>query len=180
MKKNSSSLIVLLLAITALSACSSSDSHQDLRDFIEENKRRPPGNIKAPPKIEPYESYSYDAYRLRSPFDRPVSAIVQKQILASSDNVKPDFARQKERLEQFDLSALFMVGSLTKSGTLWALVSDSEGSIERVKTGNYIGRNHGRVIGLNGEKIDLLEIVASGDGWLERPNVLQLKTAEEK
>ena len=74
----------------------------------------------------------------------------------------------------------FLVGTLRKEGALWALISDPDGSIERIRAGNYIGRNHGKVIGLDDGKIELLEIVASGKGWLERPNALELKTAEEK
>jgi type IV pilus assembly protein PilP len=163
-----------------LGGCSSSDSHQDLRDFIAENKRRPPGKIKAAPKIVPYESFTYDAYRLRSPFDQPVSAAVKQQILSSTGNVKPDPTRQKERLEQYDLSSLSMVGTLKKEGALWALISDVDGSIERVSRGSYLGRNHGKVVGLSENKIDIIEIVASGDGWLERPNVLELKATAEK
>lgn len=173
-------LFLIMAAVTVLSACSSSESHQDLRDFIEENKRRPPGKIKAAPQIEPYEAFSYDAYRLRSPFDRPVSVQLQQQIISSSGNVKPDTTRKKERLEQYDLSSLNMVGTLKKDGALWALISDPDGSIERVRRGNYVGRNNGKITGLYENKIDLIEIVASGEGWLERPNILELKTAEEK
>lgn len=171
--------LLLITAFLAVAACSSSDSNQDLKDFIAENKRRPPGKIEEAPKIEPYESFQYDAYRLRSPFDRPVSAIATDELPASSD-VEPDSARQKERLEQFDLSTLYMVGTLSKDGALWALVSDPEGSIERVKTGDYMGRNHGRVTDISLNKIDLLEIVASGNGWLERPNVLELQVSDTK
>ena len=116
--------IFLLFVFATLVGCGLSNSHQDLRDFIAENKRRPPGKIKEPPKISPYESYAYDAYRLRSPFDRPMSAIAQQQIKVSS-NVKPDFARPKESLEQHDLSSLSMVGTLTQResyGRLFAIL----------------------------------------------------------
>lgn len=173
-------IIALLTSATALMACSSSDSHQDLTDFIAENKRRPPGQIKQPPIMTPYEAFGYDAYRLRSPFDPPVTAITEQPVYAPTSNVKPDLARQKERLEQFDLSALSMVGSLRKDGVLWALVSDVDGSIERISSGNYLGRNHGKVVDVSEEKIELLEIVASGEGWIERPNLLELKTDEAK
>ncbi len=169
-----------LFSILLISGCSSSESHEDLRDFINENKKRPPGKIPEPPKIEAYESFSYDAYRLRSPFDRPVSIEIQQRIISSSSNVKPDLARQKERLEQYDLTSLSMVGTLKKDGALWALISDPDGSIERIRRGNYIGRNHGKIVSLSDDKIELVEIVASGEGWLERPNLLELKTTEEK
>ncbi|MGH1484901.1 MAG: pilus assembly protein PilP [Cellvibrionaceae bacterium] len=170
--------VFLVLFASALMGCSSSGDHEDLKQFVDEMKRRPPGNIKAPPQIEPYETFTYDAYRLRSPFDRPVSAEVQQQVVSSSSNVKPDLSRQKERLEQYDLATLSMVGTLKKDGNLWALISDPDGSIERIKPGNYIGRNHGKVTSLSGGKIELIEIVASGDGWLERPNIVELRTAD--
>ncbi|MBX2808089.1 MAG: pilus assembly protein PilP [Cellvibrionaceae bacterium] len=172
-------IAIVLLMSTALLACGSPDAHRDLRDFIEENKRRPPGTIREAPQIAPYEAFSYDAYRLRSPFELPVSIQIEKQILSSS-NVQPDLIRPKERLEQFDLSALSMVGTLEKGPMLWALISDPEGGIERVRVGNYIGKNHGRIIQLTRSQIDLIEIVASGDGWLERPNVVEIKTAGQE
>lgn len=172
-------LIVLGFISIGLVACSAPDSHRDLRDFIADNKRRPPGEVKPAPKIEPYESFEYDAYRLRSPFDRPVSIQVQRTAQVAS-NVKPDQLRQKERLEQYDLSSLSMVGTLEKSGTLWALISDPEGGVDRVRVGNFMGKNHGKITSLTRGQIDLTEIVASGDGWLERPNVVELKTTEQK
>ena len=153
-------------------------SQQDLVNFIEENKRRPPGVIKEPPKIEAYKAFTYDAYRLRSPFEKPID-IETEQVMVSNSNVRPDLIRQKERLEQFDLTALSMVGTLERDGNLWALISDPDGGIERVREGNYLGKNHGRISNLSLDKIELIEIVASGEAWLERPNLLQLKTAGE-
>ncbi len=167
--------IVLSIVVVG---CSSSNSNQDLKDFIAENKRRPPGKVEAAPSIQAYESFVYDVYSLRGPFDRPVSAEVQQLSAASSSDVSPDFERQKERLEQFDLATLSMVGTVTKSGSLWALVKDPNGSIERIRPGNYMGLNHGKITDLSGSKIELIEIVSSGEGWLERPNILELQTAE--
>ena len=170
-------LFIALISLGVVSGCSSSNSNQDLKDFIAENKRRPPGNVEAAPKLQAYEAFIYDAYRLRGPFDRPVTAELQ-QLIISSSNVQPDFSRQKERLEQFDLASLSMVGTVQKSGLIWALVRDPNGSIERIKPGNYIGSNHGKITGLSESRIELVEIVSSGEGWLERPNMLELKTLE--
>jgi type IV pilus assembly protein PilP len=170
-------LFIALISLGVVSGCSSSNSNQDLKDFIAENKRRPPGNVEAAPKLQEYEAFIYDAYSLRGPFDRPVTAELQ-QLIISSSNVQPDFSRQKERLEQFDLASLSMVGTVQKSGLIWALVRDPNGSIERIKPGNYIGSNHGKITGLSELRIELIEIVSSGEGWLERPNMLELKTLE--
>jgi type IV pilus assembly protein PilP len=153
------------------------NSHQDIVDFIEESKRKQPGNIKALPVYAPYKPYVYNSTQLRSPFEPP--ALVKKKVLAASSNVKPDLDRRKQRLESFDFAALKMVGTLKKGGVLWALIRDPEGSIERVKPGYYLGRNHGLITGMNDRNIDVVEIVPNGlDGWLERPNVITLKERE--
>lgn len=168
-------LIPLTLVVVG---CTPSNSNQDLQDFIAENKRRPPGKVEAAPKIQAYESFVYDVYSLRAPFDRPVSAEIQQLAISGSSDVKPDFERQKERLEQFDLATLSMVGTVTKGGSVWALIKDPNGSIERIRSGNYIGLNHGKITALSESKIELVEIVSSGENWLERPNILELKTVE--
>jgi len=173
------SRLFVLCCFLFLVGCSNSNSHQDLRDFISENKKRPPGKIEEPPKIQPYDSFVYDAYRLRSPFDKPIVVSADDSLfLASNGNVSPDPARQKEALEQYDLSALSMVGTIRKNNALWALIRDPQGDVFRVKMGNYMGRNHGRIVQLFEDRIDLVEIVASGESWLERPNVLELKVTE--
>ena len=172
-------IAVLMSLGILLGACSSSE-HQDLKEYIKEKKQRPPGKIKEAPKIEPYKSFTYDAYHLRSPFDRPVSVDLKPVETTVSTVDPPDEKRVKQRLEQFDLSSLSMVGTLSKGGIFWALVSDPDGTVERIREGDYLGRNHGKVTALSENKVDLMEIVASGKGWLERPNVLELKQVEEK
>jgi type IV pilus assembly protein PilP len=152
-------------------------SHQDVKDFIAETKRKPPGKVKALPIYAPYKPYVYSAMQLRSPFEPP--ALVEKKVLAASSNVKPDFNRQTQRLENFDFTSLSMVGTVKKDGELWALIRDPEGSIERVKKGYFLGKNHGKITGMTNQGLDVVEIVPNGlDGWIERPNVITLKEKE--
>jgi type IV pilus assembly protein PilP len=48
--------------------------------------------------------------------------------------------------------------------------------VHRVKVGDYLGRNHGRVVGIDEAKVDVIEIVPDGEGgWLERPRSLALR-----
>jgi type IV pilus assembly protein PilP len=171
-----SKVLCLCFVSLLLMACEQA-SHQDIKDFIAETKRKPPGTVKGPPIYAPYKPYVYSATQVRSPFEPP--AVVERKVLAARSNVKPDLERQKQRLEGFDFSSLLMVGTVKKAGVLWALIRDSEGSIERVKTGGYLGKNHGRITELNEQSIDVVEIVPNGlDGWLERPNVITLKEKE--
>lgn len=178
MKSRVSQLSCFFLCLSSLflSACQKG-SHQDIVDFIEESKRKQPGKVKALPVYSPYKPYVYNATQLRNPFEPP--ALVEKKVLAASSNVKPDLDRQKQRLENFEFSSLRMVGTIKKRGVLWALIQDPEGSIERVKPGYYLGKNHGRITEMNNQNIDVVEIVPNGlDGWLERPNIITLKERE--
>ena len=71
-----------------------------------------------------------------------------------------------------------MVGTIIKDNeqTLYALISDSQGGIHRVKLGDYIGKNHGKIVTVSEGLIQLVEIVADGQGgWFERPRVLGLR-----
>jgi len=50
------------------------------------------------------------------------------------------------------------------------------GGVHRVKVGDYLGRNHGKILAIDESKIDVMEIVPDGEGgWLERPRSLSLK-----
>jgi type IV pilus assembly protein PilP len=72
-----------------------------------------------------------------------------------------------------------MVGTLQKpQGDLFALVKDGYGGVVRVREGEYMGRNHGRIVSIQKDRINLIEIVPDGQGgWLERPRTLALNGA---
>jgi type IV pilus assembly protein PilP len=163
-------LVVLALLLTACQQA----SHDDVHSFVQSNKERPPGKIKPLKRYPPYKPYSYSAQQLRSPFTPPY--VIEKKVLAATSNVKPDVDRQKQRLESFEFSTLSMVGTVKQGDTLWGLIRDPEGSIERVKEGYYLGKNNGKITDINNQGIDVVEIVPNGnEGWLERPNVISLK-----
>ncbi|WP_096086055.1 pilus assembly protein PilP [Agaribacterium haliotis] len=163
-------LPVLLLLVS----CGSSGGHSDLREYIAQVKARPAGRIEPIPTYPPYESFIYASASKRSPFDKPVD--IQRRVYAKANkNVSPDFNRTKEYLEGFDIAGMAMVGTLQQKQQLWALVKDGGGGIHRVSAGNYLGKNHGKVVSVDKTKIELIEIVSDGlDGWVERPRVLAL------
>jgi len=115
---------------------------------------------------------------LRGPFTAPVEIklIKYQQDRAKSD-IKPDLKRAKEYLESYSIDSISMVGTLALSESdLWALMDDSDGGVHRVKTGDYVGRNHGRVVSINQGSVDVIEIVPDGHGgWLERPRAITLQ-----
>ena len=145
-----------------------------LQDEVSTIVNRPPGAIEPPPEFVTYEAFDYSAASLRGPFDPPVDA---NALRASQQNgeVKPDENRTPEILESFAIGSLIMVGTLERSGQRWALIRDESGNVTRVGIGNYMGRNHGRVVGIAARQVDVTEIVPTGDGgWIERPQTLTL------
>lgn len=171
-------LISSLLMVLFLVSCSSGSSHSDLRSYIEEVKVKPAGKIDPIPTYPPFEAFIYGAASIRSPFDKPVD-IQQRVVQRATSNVKPDLNRTKEYLESFSFDSLSMVGTLKQRGTNWVLVKDGEGRIHRVQVGNYLGKNHGKIIALDDTKIEVMEIVSDGlDGWVEKPRTKQLSEKE--
>ena len=170
----------LLASLTLIfSGCSPSTSHSDLEDYIAETKRRPSGQIEPLPVFKPYETFTYSAMRVRSPFEPPVVVQIQTRSVGNQSPVKPDLNRPREVLESFSFNELAMVGSIEKAGVLWGLI-DAEGEIHKVRSGSYMGKNHGRIVALNNMKIDVIEVVPDGaGGWLERPRTIEINKPEQ-
>jgi len=171
-------LLPLLAAITMLAGCSGSGEFNDLQAYVAEVKARPKGRIEPLPEFKPYESFQYSAAGLRGPFTAPVEIkLIKYQQERAKTNIKPDLQRPKEYLENFSIDAVSMVGTLALTeDDVWALLDDAEGGVHRVKPGNYVGRNHGKVVNINPGSIDIIEIVPDGHGgWLERPRAIKLQ-----
>jgi type IV pilus assembly protein PilP len=163
----------LIILALLLASCQQA-SHDDIHAFITSNKEHPPGKIKPLKRYPPYKPYNYRAQQLRGPFTPPYD--IEKKVFAATSNVKPDVDRQKQRLESFDFSSLSMVGTVKQGDILWGLIRDPEGSIERVKTGYFLGKNNGKITDISNQSVDVIEIVSNGsESWLERPNVISLK-----
>ena len=90
--------------------------------------------------------------------------------------IKPDENRAKEFLEQFTFDSLRMVGTLERGPDDWTLIKDPRGGVHRVKVGNFLGRNHGKVVDMTDTYVAVIEIVSDGteDGWVERPRTIKL------
>ena len=157
-------------------ACGGSDV-SDLERFVSDKTERPGGLIEPIPTFTAYEAFAYSAQGMRSPFDRPVE-VVQLAALRLRSTVAPDRARAREFLEQFSVDSLTLVGKLKRQGVEWALLRDPSGGIHRVREGNYVGPDHGRVVDVGDDYVAIMEIVTDGtaNGWVERPRTLEFGT----
>ncbi len=164
----------LVLLTVGLVACGGGDM-SDLDAYMAEKRARPGGVIEPIPTFKAYEAFAYAATTMRSPFDRPVEVRQVAQMNARSA-VRPDNDRVKEFLEQFTLDSLRMVGRLERGEGTWTLIQDPEGGIHRVQTGNFLGRDHGKIIDMGDSFVAVVEIVSDGtaEGWVERPRTIEL------
>ncbi|BCD85167.1 type 4 fimbrial biogenesis protein PilP [Pseudomonas solani] len=174
MIRTSSRLVLSGLLLASLSGCGGGGDFADLQAYMDEVRARPNGSIEPLPKFQPYEAFTYSASALRSPFQPPVKIELANKIKGSKD-VHPDETRVKQFLEGFNIEAFEMVGTLSNEGGMFALVRGA-GGVHRIRVGDFLGRNDGKVVAINESKIDVVEIVPDGEGgWLERPRSLTLK-----
>ncbi len=162
------------LCMTLLAAC---DSNQDdLGRYIAEVKARPPTPIPAIPSVRTYTPYEYTGLEGRDPFRQSTSEGSDEEVEASPGNgPRPDFKRTREYLERFELDTLLMVGTFDKERSQWVLIRDPDGTIHRVASGNYMGKNHGKVNLISPDEVELSEFIADGaGGWLVRDASLVL------
>ncbi len=171
--KNTRSITIglLLIAFTLLGGCSKDMS--DLEQYRDKTLAKPGGPIEPLPQIKPYETFTYVAGERRSPF-RPDERSAGP-VGGGNNGLRPDPNRKREFLEDFPLDSLRMVGTLNMRGELIGLVQDPEGLIHQVRTGNYAGQNHGRIVALDDSEIKIVEIISDGlGGWIERPAAIAL------
>ncbi len=161
------SVICAVLAGLIAAGCSSGQS--DLQKWIEDTKKKPGGRIQALPEVKPYETYTYSAAKLRSPFQP------QGPGGAGTASLRPSIRRNREFLEGFSLDTLKMVGTFKVGSNFYGLVQSKDGLVHKVQPGNYLGQNDGKVTEISGGKISLVEIVPDGlGGYIERPASLAL------
>ena len=163
----------MVLAVFMLTACS--ESMNDLENYIVSVKARPADPITPIPPVKTYTPYEYEGESGRDPFRQSISEGSDDGRSSTGTGPRPDFGRSKEYLERYELDTLSMVGTFSKAESYWSLVRDPEGVIHRVPVGNYIGKNHGKVIDISDTEIYLSELISDGaDGWLVREASIDL------
>ena len=161
-------ITLIAAAIAAVSGCSSDIDNLESR--IQEVRSRPGGRIEPLPEVKPYETFSYAAATLRSPFVQGMPATAM-----APGAIRPDLNRPREFLEQFSLDTLRMVGTLRMNGRTYGLVQTQDGLVHRVLPGNRVGQSDGKITAIEEGKISLIEIVSDGlGGFIERPAAIAL------
>lgn len=158
--------LFIAILLPVLAGCS--ENMDDLYAYIDETKSSHVGSVDPIPQFRPYESFAYSAADLRDPFE-PNIDLEEEQAQASENLLSPDRSRPRQPLEAFPLDTLRMVGVLEQGDNLWGLVEDPKQVVHRVKLGNYMGKNEGRIVAITETDITLVEIIPDGiGGYIER------------
>jgi type IV pilus assembly protein PilP len=138
----------------------------DLETYVQEVLAKPGGTLPPLPVLKPYERYLYQSAEAgrRDPF---VQSRKEAAAIAQTDNSlerryqQECQIRNREDLENFELDSLRMVGTLGKSPSQpeWAIVLDPTGKAHRVRIGNYVGRNCGKIKNIREDRIEIVENV---------------------
>lgn len=163
---------IALAATLALGASACSYDAADLRDYVAEVKSRPGGALQPPPAAPEFEEIP-----LISQESDPFQSFLARELGATPVPAPepPWPPHNPEELEGYALDSLRMVGTLERQNTQWALVRDPAGVVHRVRSGNYMGENYGKILDVSENRIQLLEKVWDGHGnWTEREAQLAL------
>ncbi len=164
-----------------MAGCVSRDI-SDLEEFTQEMLARPGGRIEPLPEVKPYEAYAYQsaAANARSPFQlffqKTQEEIADTQESGLTEAMEDEINnRNREELEDYELDSLRMVGTMVGELGNWGIILDPDGTVHRVKVGNYLGRNIGKILNVFEDRIELREITKNIQGrWEERQAAIAL------
>lgn len=164
-------LLVLATLASTLAACGSGQG--DLDQWLAQEKAKKGAPLDPLPVIKTFETFEYKVQDQRDPFG--ASRQEQEEMAAADSGPRPDQNRLKEELERYPLDGLKMMGTLGTGASMEGLVKDPDGIIHRVRPGQFMGQNYGRIMSMSEGQIDLVELVPNGvGGWMERPASMAL------
>jgi len=163
------------LLLGGLVGCGGERDFSDLDTYLDEVRLESPSPVDAVPTLAPHPVFSYRAALLRGPFSAPASA-GEEGWVRGEPRGEPDRQRPRQYLERFSIEQFEMVGTMVGASGAYALLRGA-GAVHRLKVGDYLGRNEGRVVSVSESRVEVVELVPDGQGaWLERPRSLSLNT----
>ena len=169
-------IAMMALAVTTLLLTACSADHDELRQWMEQQRREIKPNVtplQAPKKFDPQP---YNVAQSVDPFSAQKLTVALKQEARQPNSLlSAEINRRKEPLEAYPLDSMSMVGSVNKLGQPFALLR-VDALLYQVKVGDHLGQNYGRITRIAETEIALREIVQDAAGeWIERPATLQLQ-----
>jgi type IV pilus assembly protein PilP len=171
--------VACIVALALLVGCSEND-FSDLTQYIAAVKLRPKGTIKGLPEPKVVEPFIFRPEDLRDPF-KPIkpTEVEEPSQAKEGSGIKPDTSRRKEELEAFPIETLKMIGTVNAKSNLWALVKSADKTVYRVRVGNYMGQNYGKIIRISPDRIELMEIVPDNQPGVWHEQQMSIPLIEE-
>ena len=134
-----------------------------IEQFIAKTHTNAKAKVKplAAPYIFVAESFVMTSKRV--PFLRPrPELLLAKQ--ANSSCWQPLNDHQPTQLETFPLEQLSMKGAIGHQRQLWGLIYTPKGELVKIKPGQFVGLNRGKVIKVSDKLIEIEETLPDGKG----------------
>ena len=79
------------------------------------------------------------------------------------------------KYEAHSLTSLHYIGLIKNTSKQWALISPSEGEVAIVVRGDYLGKEHGRVMQIQEKSIEIEKTLWSSEGLVKTSVLLSLR-----
>lgn len=163
----------IVIAAISVGMIGCGGQHDDLEQFVREGGQGMRGKVDPLPEVKPYEPFAYTVFELPEPF-KP-RKLKGSSNVGSGGGLQPDLNRRKEPLESYELEKLKMVGTLQQNKLMYALIKAPDNSLHRVKTGNHMGVNFGKVTSVSESEVQVTEVIEDSSGeWSERQSSVTL------
>lgn len=170
----------MVAAVLVLGACGGSES-ENIEKWMADVSKDMRGRVEKVEEPKKFSPYKYESDKQVDPFNpQKVAALIddKRKTPGASTGPRPDLSRRKEVLESFPLENLKMVGMLQQKGAFYAIIKADQ-NLHRVRVGNYLGQNFGKITGITETEVTLQEMIEDGSGeYVYRDSTLVLQ--EEK
>lgn len=176
---------VLALALSLLLGCNPLEERQALtKSKIDKADKAANMRVKGY-KPEIRKMQSYEPYRYQTVVDDPFQTkqfLISEGVSDIADTVEPKckppqcvppFPHKKSFLEKYGLDELVFVGTLNQYGNV-GLIKTPDVGVVRVKKGDYIGRDNGKVLAIKETAIILQEKIYKSGVWENKKTVLMI------
>ena len=160
---------VLIFMSLVLAGCNKPKGTDDLETFTSNAFKDHIPEVEPLPPLKPTAVFIYTASDQVDPFNTRNLAIQEAETEDTGGGEEgPDLTRRKEPLEAYPIDALKLVGVMAQNGIDWAIINAPDQTVHRVTEGNYMGRNHGEISTIKGNKMEVIELVRNPVGKWEK------------